>query len=33
VLLTDPPMAERLPPLTEAQIEIMNIVWDRGESS
>jgi predicted transcriptional regulator len=24
---------EPLPPLTEAQIEIMNVVWDRGEAT
>jgi predicted transcriptional regulator len=26
------PLSE-LPPLTEAQIEIMNVVWDRGETT
>ena len=25
------PEAEPLPPLSEAQLEIMNVVWDRGE--
>jgi BlaI family penicillinase repressor len=25
------PESEPLPPLSEAQIEIMNVVWDRGE--
>ena len=27
------PNANRLPPLSEAQLEIMNVVWDRGEVS
>jgi predicted transcriptional regulator len=25
--------AEAVPPLSEAQIEIMNVVWDRGEAT
>ena len=27
------PHPNRLPPLSDAQLEIMNVVWDRGEAS